>query len=413
MCEVPGPVRLFSLVGGVWFPPTREPDLALRMAALLPMRRGTRGAAYLVLGAAGAALLGWLSYAFTLSVRQTAGQDRVLVVALAVVAAVVAVVVLLSPPVRDAEVAMARPLLGVSLPAVRDRHSWAGRLRGAVWALWVLVIGAVAAVVLLAGVPSSAGLIVNADGDAGQLLWRVPAGVVVLLGSFAVQAFFGWLLAWSAPKVLGPTSADLLVLAADRERELARRNELARELHDTIGHSLTAIGVQAEAGRAVGPADPQVALRALERISATAASALDELDGVLGALRSGPRGRSGADLEALVHAAATAEPSVLELLGDWDSLPDPLTGEVFRIVQEGLTNAVKHGDGAARVRVSIGAEATISVTNPLTQQHDSRSRTGRGLVGLRERAILVGGTSDAGPTSDGREWKLCARLPIR
>lgn len=365
-----------------------------------------------MLGAAGAALLGWLIYAFTISVQGSSGRDRVFVIALAGVAVVVAAIVLLSPPVRDAEVAMARPLLGVSLPAVRDRHSWASRWRGAAWAGWVLVVGAVAAITLLAGVPGGVGLIVTGAGSAGQLLWRVPAGIALVLGSFAIQAVFGWLLAVSAPKILGPTLADRLALAADRERELARSNELARELHDTIGHSLTAISVQAEAGRAVGLSDPQVAHRAFERISATAAAALEELDTVLGALRGGPRGRSAAELAGLVHAAATPEPSVLEMIGDWDAIPESLSGEVFRIVQEGLTNAVKHGVGAARVRVVIGSSATVTITNPISGEPDSSTRKGRGLVGLQERATLAGGTVEAGPTSNGKEWKLCARLPI-
>lgn len=378
------------------------------------MRRGTRGAAYLVLGAAGAALIGWLSYAFTITVQNAAGREKLLVIALAGVAGAVAAIILLSPPVRDAEVAMARPLLGVSLPPVRDRHSWASRWRGAAWAGWVLVVGAVAAVTLLAGVPAGVGLAVNGADRPAQLLWRVPLGIALVLASFAIQAVFGWLLAASAPKMLGPTPADRLALASDRERELARRNELARELHDTIGHSLTAIGVQAEAGHAVGLSDPQVAHRALERISATAAAALEELDAVLGALRSGPRGRTAIDLEGLVQAAATGEPSVLELIGDWDALPDSLSGDVFRVVQEGLTNAVKHGQGAAQVRVTVRTDVvTVTITNPRAPQRNSRDREGRGIVGLRERMTLVGGSIEAGPTSGEKEWKLCARLPIR
>ncbi|WP_446665502.1 sensor histidine kinase [Flexivirga sp. B27] len=377
------------------------------------MRRGTRGAAYLVLGAAGAALVGWLIYAFGLAARNSSGQDRVFVFVLAGVAVAIAAIVLVSPPVRDAEVAMARPLLGVSLPAVRDRYSWASRWRGAAWAGWVLLVGAVAAVTLLLGVPSGIGLIAESPATAGQLLWRVPVGIVVVLGSFALQTFFGWLLAASAPKVLGPTPADRLAVAADRERELARRNELARELHDTIGHSLTAIGVQAEAGRAVGLSDPQVAHRALERISVTASTALAELDTVLGTLRSGPRGRSAADLESLVHAAATDEPSVLEVTGEWESLPDRLTGEIFRIVQEGLTNAVKHGRGAARVRVAIGSAVQVTITNSMSGQEDSSGRRGHGLVGLQERVIVAGGRIDSAPAANGKDWKLCAHLPIR
>ncbi|MFC6707731.1 sensor histidine kinase [Flexivirga alba] len=377
------------------------------------MRRGTRGAAYLVLGAAGAALLGWLVYAFTISVQGTSGQDRVFVVALAGVAVAVAGIVLLSPPVRDAEVAMARPLLGVELPAVRDRHSWDSRWHGAAWAGLVLVVGAVAAIVLLGGVPAGVGLASGGVGDGVQVLWRMPLGIAVVLGSFAIQAGFGGILVWAAPRVLGPTSADKLALAAEREQDLARSNQLARELHDTIGHSLTAISVQAEAGSVVGPTDSRVALRALERISATASAALEELDEVLGSLRSGGTGRTAADLAALVRSAATSGPSVLQLRGDWGRLPGELSGDVFRIVQEGLTNAVKHGSGPAQVRVAIGSEVEVKITNTTTQQPNSRAAGGRGLVGLRERAALAGGAVDAGPSASGKEWHLCVRLPNR
>lgn len=377
------------------------------------VRRGTRGTAYLVLGAAGAALLGWLIYAFTISIQGTSGQDRIFVIALAGVAVIVAGIVLLSPSVRDAEVAMARPLLGVDLPVVRDKQSWDSRWHGAAWAGLVLVVGAVAAIVLLTGVPSGVGLAAGRVGDGSQLVWRVPLGIAIVLGSFVVQAVFGGILVWAAPRVLGPTNADKLALAAEREQDLARSNELARELHDTIGHSLTAISVQAEAGRAVGPTNPEVALRALERISSSASAALKELDDVLGSLRTGGVGRTAADLTALVDRAATSEPSVLETTGDWDSLPVERSGDVFRIVQEGLTNAVKHGRGAAQVRVAIASDVEIRVTNMTTEQRDSPLPGGRGLVGLRERAELAGGTVEAGPTSDGKEWRLCARLPNR
>lgn len=375
------------------------------------VRRGNRGAAYLVLGAAGAALVGWLVYAFTLTVIATSGGDRIMVIVLAVVALGIAAAVLLSPPVRDAEVAMARPLLGVELPAVRDRHSWDSRWRGAAWAGWVLLVGGVAAFVLLAGVPGGISLALSGPGRGAQALWRMPLGVLVVVGSFVIQTGFAWLLVRTAPRLLGPTAQDRLALAAEREQALARGNELARELHDTIGHSLTAISVQAEAGRAVGAVDPRAAQRALERISASASVALEELDSVLGLLRGARAGRSRAQLRALVAAAATPEPSVLELAGDWDSLPDPTSAQVFRVIQEGLTNAAKHGCGAARVHVIIDADVIVTVTNSVAPQQDSPPSGGRGLTGLRERMTLLGGSLQSGASPDGKEWTLCARLP--
>lgn len=366
-----------------------------------------------MLGAAGAALIGWLGYAFGISIGRSSGADRALVVALLAVAIAVAAVVITSAPVRDAEVAMARPLLGVDLPPVRDRRSWASRGRGAAWALWVLVVGATAAIVLLAGVPAGVALAVSGIGSGAQVLWRMPLGVLIALGSFAAQSGFGWLLVWAAPRVLGPTTSDRLAFAADRERELARRNELARELHDSIGHSLTAISVQAEAGRAVGGTDPQLASLAFDRIIAGANSALEELDSVLGGLRGDRPGKSLADVSALVGAAATRAPSDLEVTGEWRRLGPTTSGQLYRIVQEGLTNAAKHGTGGAHVCIDIDSQVVVRMTNFVAGQQDRAGRSGHGLIGLAERAAVTGGSLEVGPVSGGQEWQLCARLPIR
>nr|WP_246336346.1 histidine kinase [Flexivirga oryzae] len=308
---------------------------------------------------------------------------------------------------------MARPLLGVDLPAVRDRHSWDSRWHGAAWAGLVLVVGAVAAVVLLGGVPLGVSLVVDGFDRGVQLWWRVPLGVCLVLGSFAIQAVFGSILVRAAPRVLGPTSADRLALAAEREQELARSNELARELHDTIGHSLTAISVQAEAGRIVGSQDADSAQRAFEKISTVANAALAELDAVLGDLRGGGRGRTLEDLRALVECAPTDAPSGLEVSGRWARLDEHISAQLYRIAQEGLTNAAKHGKGGAQVRVDIAAQVTLKVTNMIDRQRDRSTRTGHGIIGLTERAAVTGGSVEAGPTQDGKEWVLCARLPIR
>ncbi|NNG40342.1 histidine kinase [Flexivirga sp. ID2601S] len=369
------------------------------------MTRASRGAALLVLGAAGAALVGWLCWAFAYTIGRTSGGDRAMVVALAGLALAIAAVVLLSPPVRDAEVALARPLLGVQLPPVRDRRSWDSRWHGAAWALWVALVGAVAAVVLLSLVPLGVGLIVG--GVQGDGVWRVPLGLVLVPAAFAVQTVFGLLLVRTAPRFLGPTAADRLAYAADREAELAQANALARELHDSVGHALTAVDVQAQAALLHRPAGPVG--DALERIRATTERALGELDQLLGDLRGSADESAKSvvteeDLRRLV--AAVPGPVELTVRGDFAALPARVRRTAYRVVQEGLTNAAKHGTGPAQVRVEAGDGAGITVTNAIGEPSPGG---GRGLPGLRERLRLVGGSLQAGDQEG--QWVLTAVIP--
>ena len=221
-------------------------------------------------------------------------------------------------------------------------------------------------------------------------------------------------------------------LAEGRLRQLAReraaaaaseRLELARELHDLLGHSLTAIKVQAATALAVGQA--QALAATLSTIEQTAAASLDEVRDLVRALR----GSSGdamppADLDGIDRAMGAAVAAGLALEAD---LPDPaelarangswpllqrLT--VLRAVQEGLTNALRHGAGAAALRMEIArGRCTVLITNPVARS-DRKETTGSGLAGLGERIRLTGGTMEAGPRElDGAlGFRLAVSLPV-
>lgn len=216
---------------------------------------------------------------------------------------------------------------------------------------------------------------------------------------------------------------------ADRQRDAAvarERLELARELHDLLGHSLTAIKVQASTALAVG--DPQVLRPALAAVERTAGASLEEVRELVRALRGGAADASTApvadlaDLDRAIGAALAAGLNLAVRLPDeavlrraqasW-SLAQRLT--VLRTVQEGLTNALRHGAGSARLSVRVEpGRCTIAVLNPAPGP-GAGSAPGTGLVGLDERIRLVGGRLEAGPhpQDDGSPgFRLVASLPV-
>ncbi|MFG2114208.1 sensor histidine kinase [Streptomyces sp. NPDC048718] len=237
------------------------------------------------------------------------------------------------------------------------------------------------------------------------------------------------------------------VAAAESERlALARaavaeeRARIAREIHDVLAHSVSVMVLSAEGGRLMRPADPAAADRAFGVIGATGREALGELRRLLGVLRTpGPDGPDGiatgtgtgagagadgpgrdpaslpADLRRLVgRLDPRGTRARLDLRGDGGGLTADLTAQTYRIVQEALTNIVKHAppDAAIRVRVDTGVpgpgrlvrirvENTAGDGGTPAGQPASPLPSGRGLAGMRERAAPYGGRVDAGPTADG------------
>ena len=226
--------------------------------------------------------------------------------------------------------------------------------------------------------------------------------------------------------------AHRLEVERDQEVRLAAQDErtrIAREMHDVVAHSLSVVIAQADGARYAVRSDPSVAADVLATIATTARGSLSEMRSLLGVLRTEGEEAERApvptvqDLPALVDSVRSAGLQI-----DVETSPEPLPELAsgpslasYRLVQEGLTNTLKHAPDASRVRVELrhdGAELTVRVTSdglgaespePPRPGHDGG---GQGLRGLRERFGLYGGTIQAGPdpASPGR-WLLAGRLP--
>ncbi|MCP3821323.1 histidine kinase [Streptomyces sp. A3M-1-3] len=370
------------------------------------------------------------------------------------VALPLAAVSALFPLTRPMSVAAVRAMCGVPAEQLADgpARSRAARLRTSAWytlhvGLGALVSGTTLALppmaVVLIVLPLFAGLrdsrlgLPEFFGTPAGLVLAPVIGVASLLALAACAAGAGALLARLAPVLLGPTPADRLAAAEERAADLALRNRLARELHDSVGHALSAVTLQAGAARRVldsdRPADREFVREALAAIEDTTRRTVGELDAVLGLLREGDEARETApaptlatDLDGLLDrtraagAGVTVTVTVTEQAGHgWAALPPVVSREAYRIVQEGLSNALRHG-GATPVQLRIavtGEELEITMTNPLPGRTDPAARAtgprttgGRGLRGAAERAALLGGHTEAGPR-DGA-WRLTARLPL-
>jgi signal transduction histidine kinase len=246
-------------------------------------------------------------------------------------------------------------------------------------------------------------------------------GVATLVALAGCAAGCGALLARWAPALLGPTPEDRLAAAEARAADLAVRNRLARELHDSVGHALSAVTLQASAARRVLDTDPEFVRGALAAIEDTTRRTVGELDAALGVLRDGdapgtaPAPTLAADLDGLLRRTRASGLRVTATVAvDPGVLPPLLSREAYRIVQEGLSNALKHaGEGVA---LTLRIEATdehleITAENPVGDATPSRPGGGHGLRGIADRARLLGGTAESG-AQDGT-WHLRVRLPMK
>ena len=221
--------------------------------------------------------------------------------------------------------------------------------------------------------------------------------------------------------VLSPAAigAGIRLAATSRLREqdqvrLREREQLARELHDTVAHHVSAIAIRAQAGRVVAASDPSAALDALVVIEGEASRALTEMRLMVGALRDdgaaelAPQ-RGVADIGSL---ATGGPPQVaVELSGDLDDLRPSVGAALYRLAQESVTNALRHSRHASRVSVAVQADdECVRLTVVDDGELQGRAGTGYGLVGMAERATLLGGTLDAGPGPE-RGWTVVAVLP--
>ncbi len=208
---------------------------------------------------------------------------------------------------------------------------------------------------------------------------------------------------------------------ADAQRAVAEeRARIARELHDVVAHRVSLMTVQAGAAKTVAADDPAAALRAMEAVEQAGREALGELRHLLGVLRPGTDGNGPGPLPGLAEVPRLVEQlrgAGLDVSLTADAVPTDVPARVdlsgYRIIQEALTNVLKHaGPGArAEVRLSTDNNAVVIEVVDTGSGGTILPRSGHGIVGMRERALLLGGSFDAGPRPDGG-FHVDARLPI-
>ena len=218
----------------------------------------------------------------------------------------------------------------------------------------------------------------------------------------------------------------------EAERDLAwravteQRLQIARDLHDVVAHSMSVIAVQAGVGNHLMTEQPERAREALGVIETTTRDVLREMRSLLGVLREDPRDRDGTlspdglrptpglgDLGTLVARSAGAGLRVdLYITGQRRRLPDGVETAAYRIVQEALTNVVKHaGTNRCRLQVDYRPDTLALVVNDDGPGPRVPAREGHGIIGMRERATMYGGHFEAGPLPV-RGYRVAADLPI-
>lgn len=202
------------------------------------------------------------------------------------------------------------------------------------------------------------------------------------------------------------------------EAKTAERHDLARELHDTVAHHVSAIAIQAQAGRAVAESNPEAAVDVLAVIEEAASRTLADMRRMVGTLRDSDPAKLApqaglAEIEELAAEGGGGPRVDLRFAGDLDDLPTAVESGLYRLTQEAMTNARRHARHATRIRVSITGspdDVRLFVSDDGDPVTGSVGPGGFGLVGMTERAALLGGTLAAGPAGD-RGWVVTAVLP--
>ncbi len=353
-------------------------------------------------------------------------------------------------PVRPPDVLAG--LAGV-LGAAAALIQGASLLRRRTWPVGVLAVcvaGYAADAVVVPGVPPYAGWVALYAAGAYTRPAR-RAGYAVTAGAAALILVFGTV-ALAYPKTAGElvlliavtvTVALLATLvrsrraqlnalrdratALERERESAiaraaaeERLRIARDLHDLVGHGLSSIAVQSSTARlALDAGRFEAARTALSAVEASSRTALGEMRQLLGVLRPGDAGEYGpapglGDLPGLIDGLRQRGAAVALSAGELGEVPEAVSLAAYRVVQEALTNAVKHAAGS---RVTVAVDASGGVVLVTVEDYaeqatppDERAR-GHGLVGMRERVVAFGGDMSAGPAGDHPGWRVRARIP--
>jgi signal transduction histidine kinase len=262
--------------------------------------------------------------------------------------------------------------------------------------------------------------------------WGSGRQIVIGLAVVLVAAVFSIATDYTGPAELfggfGILAAAAAGGAAFRYRAEGRRRALdqvrsqervglARELHDTVAHHVSAIVVQAQAGRTMAGKRPEAALEALSVIEGEASRTLSEMRAMVRVLRDGAPAEYApqpgvADLVSLARREPVPVVDV-ELAGDLAGLPLQVDAAVYRLAQEALTNALRHARNASRVQIRVAEGAgslRLHVTDDGQIDPARPASHGFGLLGMSERVQLLGGTLRAGP-APGCGWAVDAELP--
>jgi signal transduction histidine kinase len=248
--------------------------------------------------------------------------------------------------------------------------------------------------------------------------------VVVALGMYASFASWADVFGASVLLLLFVALAAVFRYRADlwhrQQREIRNQERvaLARELHDTVAHHVSAIAVQAQAGRVVAGLQPEKAAEVLAAIESEASRTLAEMRSMVRVLREEEAAAYSpqpgvADLPALARTDATPTVEVT-LDGSLTRLARPVDAALYRLAQESLTNAVRHARSATRVRIDVrreGGSVRLRVSDDGQTQPGPGPEPGFGLLGMAERAQLLGGSLCAGPVPEGG-WVVEAVLPV-
>lgn len=346
--------------------------------------RAVRAGIYQLLGAA---LLTPVAVVLGLPILTELTPGRVLVLWAACLPA--SVLLALTPLIRRLEAAALSELLDVEVPKRADR-------------VYLVVLTSLH---LYGGGTLSAGVLALAPGlvslpELARSGLGEPAEVLLIaatvLGAM-VAAGFGQ--RWAARRLLRTEPSRVI-------DELGRRQSLALELHDSVGHALSVVLVQAMAAQAaLQRTKPALAVQSLEHLTATARLAQQDLDVLLSVLDDGVTAEIPT-LEALdtLTRGLDVHVNVVEHL---DKIPVAASRTAFAVAREALTNALRHGRGPVTLDVAVGADLVLTVDNTVA---GSPGGQGRGLTGMRMRARLAGGTctwEEAGGT-----WRVQARLPL-
>jgi signal transduction histidine kinase len=249
---------------------------------------------------------------------------------------------------------------------------------------------------------------------------------LVFLTGLAAAAFFIGTTVRNRRAYLGALVERAAALERERDQQArlaatAERSRIAREMHDVVAHSLTVVVTLAEAAAVTAEADPAAAREAMGQVARTGRTALDEMRRLLGVLRADPGDAGGIRapvpglhrLDELVDdARAAGLPVRLTISGAARPLPSTVDATAYRVVQESLTNALRHAVDPTGVRVVLRwrEDALLVEVSDDGRAGAPRGTGGHGLAGMRERLALFGGSLTSGPGPAGG-WTVSALLP--